>query len=183
MIEDSYYIKEYIENKSEFAAGELVRKYQKFVYLTILRVVENSEEAKDLSQEVFIKAFESLPKFRGESSLKTWLYRIAFNMATNSLRKRKLKNFFSLSKDERFEEIKEDSPNPEEHFTNIELEKHFMKALSKLPLKQRETFALRYFEDMPYNEISELLGVTTGALKANYFHAVKKLAAELEKFL
>lgn len=183
MIEDSYYIREYIEHRSESAAAEIVRKYQKFVYLTILRIVENTEDAKDITQEVFVKALESLSKFRGESSLKTWLYRIAANMASNSLRKRKVRTFFSISKDNSYEELPEGSPNPEEHFTNTELEQKFLNALSKLPKKQRETFALRYFEEMPYAEISELLGVSVGALKANYFHAVNKIAVELNKYL
>lgn len=183
MIEDTFYIREYIEKKSESAATEIVRKYQKFVYLTVLRIVENSEDAKDITQEVFVKALESLAKFRGESSLKTWLYRIAVNMATNTLRKRKVRTFFSISKDDSYEELPSEGPNPEEEFTNTELEKRFLKALSKLPNKQRETFALRYFEEMPYNEISELLGVSVGALKANYFHAVNKIAVELNKYL
>lgn len=183
MIEDSLYIQEYIKNKSESAAKFLVSKYQKFVYLTILRIVENSEEAKDISQEVFLKALDSLPKFRGESSLRTWLYRIAVNMATNTLRKRKFKTFFSISQNSVFEHIPAENPNPEEHFSNAELEKKFMAAISKLPTKQRETFALRYFEEMPYAEISEILGVSVGALKANYFHAVRKLAEELQSFV
>jgi RNA polymerase sigma-70 factor (ECF subfamily) len=145
--------------------------------------VENSDEAKDISQEVFIKALDSLSKFRGESSLKTWLYRIAVNMATNSIRKQKLRTFFSISKDSLYEDMPETNPNPEEEFTNTELEKEFLSALRKLPKRQRETFAFRYFEEMPYSEISEILGVSVGALKANYFHAVKKLSLELGKYL
>lgn len=182
MSEDAIYISEYLESKSEKAATAIVTKYQKFVYLTILRMVQNSEEAKDISQEVFIKALDSLSKFRGDSSLKTWLYRIATNNATNYLRKKKLKQFLSLSKDEEFNEIATNAPNPEQVMHNAELQAEFLKALSKLPKKQRETFALRYFENLSYNEISEMLGVAVGTLKANYFYAVKKLASELKKY-
>ena len=161
----------------------IVEKYQKFVYLTIYRILENSEDTKDVTQEVFIKALDSLSKFRGDSSLKTWLYRIAVNMANNSLRKKKFKNFFSLSGDDNLHDLQDGVPNPETEFTNKELQIQFMKAINRLPQKQRETFALRYFEEMPYSEISEILGVSVGALKANYFHAIKKLALYLEKYI
>lgn len=182
MSEDAIYISEYLENKSEKAASEIVRKYQKFVYLTVLRLVENSDEAKDITQEVFIKALNSLAKFRGDSSLKTWLYKIAVNNATNYLRKKKLKQFLSLSNGEEWNELPANAPTPEQDLHYAELQSDFLKALSKLPYKQRETFVLRYFENLSYNEISEILGVAVGTLKANYFYAIKKLAEELKKY-
>jgi len=180
--EDAENIKEFLATRSETAAKEIVSKYKKFVYLTILRLVQNTEEAKDITQEVFVKALNSLDKFRGDSSLKTWLYRISFNMATNKLRKQSFKNLFSISKDESFIELPSTESNPEESFAYSEFEKQFFKALAKLPKRQRETFALRYFDNLTYNEISEMLGISIGSLKANYFHAIKKLAEMLKEY-
>ncbi len=167
----------------KIAADVFVKKYQNFVYLTALRYLTYDEDAQDAAQEIFIKAIDSIAKFRGESSLKTWLYRITKNYCLNSIRKNKFFSFFSLSSNENESfEIKDETDKTGSGIENEELEKKFLKALSKLPEKQRETFALRYFEEMTYEEISKVLGTSVGGLKANYFQAVKKLAVELEEF-
>ena len=167
----------------ELGATSFVRKYQNFVYSTAYRYLDSSADAEDVSQEVFIKAIESIDKFRGESSLKTWLYRITKNNCLNILRKKKVLSLFGMYKDQELEfEIKDTAYSPSEILEKEEFENRFLKVLSKLPEKQRETFALRYFEEMPYEEISQLIGTSTGGLKANYFQAVKKLAKELNEF-
>jgi RNA polymerase sigma-70 factor (ECF subfamily) len=168
---------------NDYAVTKFVRKYQNFVYSIALRYLQSERDAEDASQEIFIKALASISKFRGESSLKTWLYRISKNYCLNQIRKKKALTFFGLfGKDEDGFDFDFVDPDltPDEKIEKSETETRFLKALSKLPEKQRETFALRYFEDMKYEEISQVLGITVGGLKANYYHAVKKLAVELQ---
>ena len=180
--EDFEIVQEWIKNRSESAASEIVKKYQRFIYLLVLRIVKNSEQSKDITQEILVKILNSLEKFSWKSSLKTWIYRVATNYTKSYLRQAKFKNVISIDADETFLEIPSSEPDPEQIFRNNELEKAFLEALSKLPEKQRETFSLRYFHDLPYNEIAEMLGVSVGASKANYFQAVKKLAVALKDY-
>jgi RNA polymerase sigma factor (sigma-70 family) len=185
---DEIIISEYVQNKSNRAANAFVRKYQKFVYHTAYRYLGQYEDADEVAQEVFIKALSNLHKFKLESNLNTWLYRITINQCHNFKLKNKFKSLFVRSKnisdnDDIYDfPDYEHSSNPEHLMQNKELETLFMNALNKLPDKQRETFALRYFDNLTYDEISELLNVSIGGLKANYFHATKKLATELTKY-
>lgn len=186
MNEDALNIKEYLENRSEQAAYNIVQKYRKFVYLIVLQRINNTDDAKDITQDIFIKVLNSLKKFDNRSSFKTWLYRIAVNETINVLRKKKVRQFFSLSNnedDENETQYKDESPNPEEKFEESELHIQLMKALNKLPQKQKEAFMFRYFDELTYEEISEISGVSVGALKANYFHAVKKLSSLLKNII
>ena len=172
-------VEKYLSNGDEAAATKFVRTYQNFVYATALRYLKNDEDTNDAAQEVFIKAFKSFEKFNFKSSLKTWLYRITVNHCINILRKRKLKKFISFSNfdDNNDPDVyRSNSYNPEEELENKEFEVLFRQSLHELPEKQRETFALRYFDEMPYDEISAMLGTSVGGLKANYYQAVKKLA-------
>jgi RNA polymerase sigma-70 factor (ECF subfamily) len=178
---DSEIIEEYCSSKSDRAATAFVRKYQKFVYATVLRYVVINEDADDIAQEVFIKALNSLEKFRGDSNIKTWLYRIAVNLSLNYIRKKKLLSIFTFHRiGEQEFEFASDSQTPSQELETKEFFHKFTIALAKLPEKQREVFALRYFEDMSYEDISATLGTTVGGLKANYFQAVKKLAVEFK---
>lgn len=186
MNEDLEYIKEYIETRSEQAAYNIVQKYRKFVYLTVLQKVTNSEDAKDITQEIFIKVLNSLHKFSGKSSFKTWLYRVAVNEAINFLRKKKIKHFLSLSSGNNEEsefDMPDSTPNPEKNYENMQLMKRLMDALKKLPPKQKEVFMYRYFEEMSYDEISEITNVSVGALKASYFHSIRKLSELLKDLM
>lgn len=173
-------IEEYAENRSERAANSLVRKYRTFVYSTAMRYLQNHEDADDCAQEVFIKALKSLSKFRKESNLKTWLYRITVNNAINQIRKKKVLSIFGNKDASEHIDLRDEGYNPEENMLSSEFMSKFYKALSDLPEKQRETFALKYFDEMKYEEISQLLGTSVGGLKANYYQAVKKLAAVLK---
>ncbi len=174
-------VRQYVETGSHEAANSLVRQYRKFVYATALRFTEDYDDADDIAQEVFIKALDSLHKFKGNSSIKTWLYRITVNLALNHKRKRKFLNFFSLTESKvPNDEILVDSTNPEKLLENKEFEINLIELLSRLPEKQRETFALRYFDELSYEEISEMLGTSIGGLKANYHQAVKKLSQILK---
>jgi RNA polymerase sigma-70 factor (ECF subfamily) len=179
---DTEIIDEYYHGESDRAATAMVRKYQKFVYSTAFRYMKNHDDANDASQEAFIKAIGALHRFRSASSLKTWLYRITVNVCKNMLRRKKVASIFRGFDDEpdAYTNIAAQEANPHEAFEQEEFKKEFFRALDKLPDKQRETFALRYFEEMKYEEISEVLGTSVGGLKANYFQAVRKLAKYLK---
>lgn len=173
-------IKDYIENGSKAAANEIVRKYQSFVFATSLRYLKSRQDAEDVSQEIFLKALKSLKKFRGDSSFKSWLYRITVNMSINATQKKKFFSF--LAKDDDFDrfESNKDYMTPEQNLENKELNEKFQEAIELLPEKQRETFMLRYVDNVPYEEISVMLGTSVGGLKANYYHAVRKIADHLK---
>lgn len=176
--EEKHIIQEYIANKSNKAATQLIRKYQKFVFAVALRYVGSYDDAEDLTQEVFIKALYNLHKFNQNSSLKTWLYRITVNTCLSFIRKKKLMSFLRI--DDNNDVIKKQKDfSPEQYYLGNELERRFLLELTKLPEKQRETFALRYFDNLSYEEISKLLGTSVGGLKANYFQAIKKLSEKL----
>lgn len=157
--------------------------YRNFVYSTALRYFNNHYDADDITQEVFIKAFKSIKKFKFNSSLKTWLYQITKNHCYTLYRKKKKNVSINSGEMEENEQDKwfTDSETPLSKVESDEFYDAFYNALNKLPEKQRETFALRYFEDMPYQEISDLLGTSVGGLKANYYQAVKKLSTLIER--
>ncbi len=181
-LNDSEIIESFAEGNIEKAATSLVRKYQNFVFATAYRYLSSYDDADDVSQEVFIKAIKNIKKFRGDSSLKTWLYKITVNLSLNTLKKNKLKNFFSLSDpNNNFENTLLEDSNPEKVYQNSEFEEKFHQLLNQLPEKQRETFILRHYEELPYEEISKLLGTSVGGLKANYHQAVKKLGQFLKE--
>ena len=180
-VSDNDIIREYCSGNVEQAATAFVRKHQNFVYATALRFLQSYEDADDASQEVFIKALHNLNKFRGDSSVKTWLYRITMNVCTNMNRKKKFLSFFKHNEiEEEFYNIESKDIKPDESVESKEFEQKFLKELAKLPPKQRETFSLRYFDELSYEEISKIVGTSIGGLKANYFQAVKKLAQVLK---
>lgn len=160
------------------AANEFVRKYQKFVYTTALRYLKNSDDAYDAAQEVFIKALKSIHGFRGESSLSTWLYRITMNVCSAMKRKEKLRTFVGL--ENLAERVSDRHFTPDKQAENNEFEQKLFAILEELPEKQRETFVMRYFDELSYEEISQILGTSVGGLKANYFQATKKIAQMLK---
>jgi len=164
--------------------NNFVRNYQKFVYHTALRYTKDYDLSEDITQEVFLKALKNINKFKNKSSIKTWLYRITINECKNQFRRKKLFNFFNFtSREEEGNEIEDrvfiSNTNPENQYLMKETELLFLKAYQELPEKQRETFALRYFDELSYEEISEILGTSIGGLKANYYQAVRKIAKKL----
>ena len=172
---DAELIKEYTKKKCNEAARIIVKKYHKFVFAVALRYTNSYDDAEDLTQETFIKAFDNLHNFEFKSSLKTWLYRITVNTCLNTKAKRTMNNMYQKDTNAELENILVNTNNPEKEYEYNEFLERFEKALHRLPIRQREVFSLRYFEEMKYEEISELLGLTVGGLKANYYHAVKKL--------
>lgn len=180
-IDDNLLIDKFLEG-DESAFGMLINKYKRKIYLTAYRLLGNHEDASDITQEVIIKMYNELKNFRRESSIYTWLYRITTNLSLNELKKKKIRNFFD------FEDVdewlfKDEKQSPELSYRENELSNKIQEAINKLPEKQRTVFTLRYYDGLSYEEISEILGTSVGALKANYFHAINKLQKELKNVL
>ncbi len=160
----------------ELGFRQLIETYQRPVYQVIRRMVLIHEDADDLTQNTFIKAYKSLDRFEGNSSLFTWLYRIATNESLTFLKKKKKRYFLSLDDhQEKLESYVDSSAT----LSGDEIQVKLQKSLLKLPDKQRLVFHLKYEEELSYEEISKITGTTVGALKASYHHAVKKIELEL----
>lgn len=161
-------------NRKGFA--RLVSEYSERLYWQIRKMVLSHDDANDILQDVFIKAWMNLENFRGEAKLTTWLYRIAINESITFLNKKRSQNTTSLDVEDSFlMGTLEGDP----YFDGDEAQKLLQKAILTLPEKQRLVFQMKYSEEMKYEEISDILGTSVGALKASYHHAVKKI----EKFL
>lgn len=154
------------------AFGEAIRAYTEPLYWQIRRLVDNHDDANDLLQNTFMKAWQSLEYFRGDARLSTWLHKIAINESLTFLEREKRRQTLSL-------DDPESSASPRiEADTMIDgdaLALKLRKAVAMLPEKQRLVFNMRYFDEMKYEDISEIVGTSVGALKASYHHAVKKI--------
>ena len=177
-MQDNEIIKLFREGDRERAFTEIVKAYSERLFWYVRRYVSSHDDADDLVQEIFITIWTALPSFRGESQLFTWLYRIATNEALNYVRRQKVRAALSFRPiDAEIERKIDEDP----WFNGNEAERRLMKSLQKLPLKQRVIFSMRYFEDMSYEEISEVTGTSVGALKASYHIACGKLKGELQE--
>jgi RNA polymerase sigma factor (sigma-70 family) len=152
--------------------NQLVRKYQQKVYWLVRKMVVDHDDANDITQDVFVKAWTALENFRGDSKLYTWLYRIASNEAINFLNKKR-RRFFVPIHDVENELNEKLEADPVLSGDAIQLK--LQKALLKLPEKQRLVFNLKYYEELPYEEISEITGTSVGAIKTSYHWATKKI--------
>ncbi|MDX5443573.1 MAG: sigma-70 family RNA polymerase sigma factor [Hymenobacteraceae bacterium] len=154
------------------AFNQLVRLYQQRVYWHIRKMVIDHDDTDDLTQEVFIKVWKNLENFRQDSQLYTWIYRIATNECLNYLQSKKRKFFLPLNDvSKELAEKLDTSPD----ISGDEIQLKLQKALLRLPDKQRLVFNMKYFDEMKYEEISEIVGTSVGALKASYHLAVKKI--------
>lgn len=150
----------------------IVKKYQEKLYWHIRRMVMDHDDADDVLQNVFIKVWKGLSNFREDARLYTWLYRIATNESLSFLEQKKKKQAISLGE---AGEALTNTLRADKYFDAGKLEWKLQMAILQLPEKQRIVFNLRYFDEMPYSEISEVLDTSEGALKASYHHAVKKI--------
>ena len=152
--------------------AKLVSEYSEQLYWQIRKMVLSHDDANDILQEVFIKAWSNIDNFRGEAKLSTWLYRIAINESVTFINKMRAQNNISIDEDDSFliNQLEGD-----EYFDGDETQKLLQKAVLTLPEKQRLVFQMKYFDEMKYEEMSEILGTSVGALKASYHHAVKKI--------
>lgn len=156
----------------ERAYTAIVKKYQERLYWHIRRMVVNHEDANDVLQNVFIRVWNGLENFREDAKLYTWLYRIATNECLSSLEQQKKKASVSLSD---LEEGLANQVRADKDFDPKKIEWKLQVAIQRLPEKQRIVFSLRYYDEMPYEEMSKVLDTSEGALKASYHHAVKKI--------
>jgi RNA polymerase sigma-70 factor (ECF subfamily) len=150
----------------------LVNTYSERLYWQVRKMVFNHDDADDILQNAFVKVYRSIHRFKGESKLYTWLYRIATNEAITYINKRKRHSVASIDSEE--SHIAHTLASPE-YFDGNEAERLLQLALATLPPKQRQVFNLRYQDEMSYKDMSELLGTSIGALKASYHHAIKKI--------
>ena len=172
-IDEALLVEQLHNPKTASAAFDtLMRIYGEPVYWQIRRLVARHEDADDILQNVFLKAWNNLQNFRGDAKLSTWLYKIAINESINFINKEKTRNNITEEGDDSFllHNIEADP-----YFDGDELHAELLKAVARLPEKQRLVFNMRYFDEMKYEEISEILGTSVGALKASYHHAVKKI--------
>jgi len=158
----------------------LVTTYSERLYWHLRRFVNFHEDADDLLQDVFVKVWQKLDQFQGRSSMYTWIYRIATNEALSFIRKNKKMHIVDIARDDEGLSL-EEKLVADPLFDGDEAQKLLQVAIAQLPEKQKAVFMLRYFEEMKYDEISEVLDTSVGALKANYHHAVKKIEEHLTK--
>lgn len=156
----------------------LVNVYKKRLYWHIRTLVLIHDDADDVLQNTFIKIFRSIDKFRGDSALYTWMFRIGTNESLSFLKSRakKMNLSFEDVQQERVNNLKSDP-----YFDGDELELSLQEAIVRLPEKQQMVFRMKYFQEMKYEEMSEILGTSVGSLKASYHHAKKKIESRILK--
>ena len=160
------------------AFENIVKAYSENLYWQIRRLVLSHEDANDILQNTFIKAWQNIEYFRGEAKMSTWLFRIAFNECLSFKNNKRIGEQISI------DDIDTDLLNKLEcdpYFNGDETQKIFLKAVHQLPKKQQMVFNLKYFKEMRYEEMSEIFGTSIGALKASYHHAVKKIETFLKE--
>jgi len=164
--------------QTEKAFSELVQLYKERLYWHIRNIVKNHEDANDVLQNTFIKVFRYIKKFKGDSKLYSWMYRIATNESLTFLKKKARKLQIS---DQELQDHLIDNLESDVYFEGEKIQLQLQKALNTLPEKQREVFNMRYFQDLKYKEIAEILEVSEGACKSNYHHASKKIEEYLKQ--
>ena len=158
--------------------ARVVEEYSERLYWQIRKMVYSHEDANDILQDVFIKAWLNIEKFRGDAKLSTWLYKIAINESITFINRSKAKMNLSIDDDDSFliNQLEGD-----EYFDGDEAQLILQKAVVSLPEKQRLVFQMKYFDEMKYDDISEILGTSVGALKASFHHATKKVEAFIKQ--
>jgi len=179
-VTDNDIIRLYCDGRQEEAFNGIVHAYTERLYWHVRRFLCSHEDTNDLLQDIFIKIWTALPTFRGEAKMYTWIYRIATNEVLNHLRKRRFKALVSLESPSAHAERLIDDDT---HFDGNQLQRELHKAIQRLPEKQRIVFNLRYFDEMKYEDISEITGTSVGALKASYHHAYNKVKDDIQKVI
>ncbi|OWP83077.1 RNA polymerase subunit sigma-70 [Flavobacterium davisii] len=173
MQDEILFLAELLNSKTQNEAfRKLIRMYQKPLYYHIRNIVIDHDDTDDILQNTFIKVFQNLQNFKGESKLYSWIYRIATNEAISFLNNKAKKK--GLSNDElkakMIQKLEADI-----YFDGNEIQLKLQRAIASLPEKQQQVFKMKYFEELKYEEISQILKTSVGGLKASYFHAVKKI--------
>ena len=153
------------------AFDEIVRRHQRQVYQLCYRFVGNHEDASDLAQDVFVRAYKALGGFKGQSAIATWLYRIGVNVCLN----RKALKTLPVDPMPELEPADPKGEGADAAVLRAERAREVRAAIARLPTKQRATLILRTYQDLPHDQIAEILGSSVGAVKANFFHALANL--------
>jgi len=176
-VDDAEILSKFQDEKTRNEAfNMLLKKYQQKIYWHVRRMVIDHDDADDLVQDVFIKIWKNLAGFRSDAQLYTWMYRIATNECITFLNKKKQKNNISLDE---VDYSLADTLADTSYFNGDAAQRKLQEALLTLPEKQKLVFNMKYFDDMKYEEISQVLGTSVGALKASFHLAVKKIEAHL----
>ena len=167
---------------------QLMRANSAAVYRHALRMVGNTADAEDLTQEAFIRLHRSLSSFRGESSVATWLYRTVSRLALDQLRREKIKRAFFIGRNKEdendpVEQVADSAPSAQQLLLQQEQQQGLLRLMQKLSPRQRAVFSLRHFEEMPLKEIAEVLGLESGTVKTHLHRAVSLLRSELTPIL
>lgn len=185
---DSELLEMFHSGKREKAFTLLMERHQERVYWHIRRMVLSHEDADDVMQNTFVKVWRALENFRADSQFFTWVYRIATNEALNHLNQKKRKATIPFEGGQSNNSDEDDSSfgpanylKGDAYFNGDEIELKLQKAIDTLPDKQKQVFLLRYYDELPYEQMSEMLGTSVGALKASYHHASQKVEAFLLK--
>ncbi|WP_310557461.1 RNA polymerase sigma factor [Flavobacterium sp.] len=173
MQDEKAFINELLNPKTQNEAfRKLLQLYQKPLYNHVRNMVLNHDDADDVLQNTFVKIFQNLKNFKGESKLFSWMYRIATNEAITFMQQRAKKQGIS---NEAVQEKELNKLESDIYFDGNEIQLKLQKAIATLPDKQQLVFKMKYFEELKYEQISEITSTSVGALKASYFHAVKKI--------
>ncbi|OYU81182.1 MAG: RNA polymerase subunit sigma-70 [Flavobacterium sp. BFFFF1] len=179
MTEEEEFIRRLLDPKTQNAAFEvLLQQYQRPLYAHIRSIVLNHDDADDVLQNTFVKVFRHLQNFKGESKLFSWMYRIATNESITFINNKAKKH---RQTSEEFQQRQIERIKADDYFDGDEIQIKLQKAVALLPEKQQLVFKMKYYQDLKYEEISGILGTSVGALKASYFHAVKKIEEYMSK--
>ncbi len=166
------------EDTRHYAFDLLVRQYQGRLHAFIRRMVTDPDETKDVLQNVFVKAWNGIDRFREDAQLFSWLYRIAHNECINHLKRMRRGLFVN---EERILERLTTTLDDSEHFSGDAIQAALQRAVMRLPDKQRAVFTMKYFQELKYEEISVITGTSVGALKSSYHIAVRKIEDSLTR--
>jgi RNA polymerase sigma factor (sigma-70 family) len=179
LLEEKEFIQDLLNPKTQNVAfKKLVQQYQRPLYAHIRNIVLNHDDADDVLQNTFVKVFQHLNKFKGDSKLFSWIYRIATNEAITFINNKAKRN--GTTSQEMQSKIVNNLQS-EAYFDGSEIQIKLQKAVANLPEKQQLVFKMKYYEELKYEQISEVLGTSVGALKASYHHAVKKIEEFVKK--
>lgn len=173
----------HFDEKKEMAFNLLLKKYQQKIYWHIRRMVLDHDDTDDVMQNVFIKIWIGLPNFRADSKLFTWIYRIATNETLTFLAQKKRRSSVPLEHSNFDEDSYSiaDTLQGDTYFDGDHAQEKLQKAILELPDKQKLVFQMKYYDELTYDQMEEILGTSTGALKASFHHAVKKIEDYLNR--
>ena len=163
--------------RCQAAFGKVIEQYSQGLYWQIRRMVFNHDDANDILQNTFLKAWSNIDNFRGNAKLSTWLYKISINESITFINKERARNEASIDDDS----FLLNNIESDQYFDGDEAQVKLQRAINSLPEKQRLVFNMRYYDEMKYEDMSEILGTSVGALKASYHHALKKIEAFFEE--